>query len=312
MKIRRTSLRIFTGSDLARRSLPLLRAETGVAGPTVWLTACAHGDEIGGIVVVQEVFRALEKEHLTRGALLALPLMNPIGFDSCSRKIPVSEEDLNRSFPGDAEGTLAQRMAARIFTTLLESKPEVVLDLHNDWSRSIPYCVLDRLPASPATGRAAMLAGATGFPVVVESDTLRHTLSHSLLKHRVAALTIELGESSVVNEENVALGVTAVWAVLEKLAMVSGSLAQTPLFPALVPAGSLRYSDRPLCSCSGIIRFLVKPGEEVRPGQRLAHVDDTFGRRRETIRATARALVLGVADSSVAYPGAPVVALGLM
>lgn len=77
-------------------------------------------------------------------------------------------------------------------------------------------------------------------------------------------------------------------------------------------AGRLRYSERPLCSASGILRFLVSPGEVVNEGQRLAVVDDIFGRRRETIRATDAALVLGVADSSVAYPGASVVALGLI
>ena len=312
MKIRRSFLRIFTGSDLARRRLPLLEADSGRAGPAVWLTACAHGDEIGGMVVIHEVFRALAKERLRCGVLKGLPLMNPIGFDSCSRHIPVSEEDLNRSFPGDAGGSLAQRMAARIFAALIDSNPDVVLDLHNDWTRSIPYVVLDAVPGSPALDRAASLAEATGFPVVVESGSMRHTLSHNLLNRGTAALTIELGESKVVNEENVALGAAAVWTVLRVLGMVEGTGPAGPPFPAVVPPGQLRYSDRPLCATSGILRFLVKPGDLVDEGRKLAVVDDAFGRRCEVIRAEAPALVLGVADSSVAYPGAPVTALGFL
>jgi predicted deacylase len=310
MRIRRSLLRIFTGSDLARRGLPVMVAEAGTAGPTVWLTACAHGDEIGGIVVIHEVFRALNQNPLRRGTLRALPMMNPIGFDSCTRHIPVSEEDLNRSFPGDAGGTLGQRIAARIFARLTEPAPVAVLDLHTDWTRSVPYCVLDAASPHPARDRAGGLAEATGFPVVVEDDPMRHTLTHNLLKLGVAALTLELGESNVVNEENVALGSSAVWKVLESLEMVTACTTTAPS-NACSSGRPLRYSDRPLCSTSGILRFFVGPGDRVKSGQKLASVDDAFGRRREVIRADAPALVLGIADSSAAYPGAPVVALGL-
>jgi predicted deacylase len=94
--------------------------------------------------------------------------------------------------------------------------------------------------------------------------------------------------------------------------MTDGHRPNAPPFPGEIPATRLRYSDRPLCSTSGIIRFLVRPGELVRTGQKLAFVDDAFGRRCELIRARAPALILGIADSSVAYPGAPVVALGMM
>lgn len=283
-------------------------------GPTVWLTACSHGDEVGGIVVVQEVFRRLRKRCLLQGAVNAFPLMNPLGFEAASRKITVSEEDLNRAFPGNRGGTLAERIAEMIFQEIIATEPALVLDLHNDWIRSIPYTLLDPPPhgkGSTADRRAAALATQTGFLCVTEPDPLRRTLSHSLLRHGIPALTIELGESYVVNETNVEWGVQAVFNLLHNLEMVAPS---GPPFVHPVPEDirhkPLTYSQQPTSSTSGIIRFLVRPGALVRQGQPVAKIVNAFGRHLETIQADREGVVLGLSDSSVAYPGAPIMAFG--
>src|SRR5215213_4208112 len=141
-------LKILSGSDLSRRRLPYMEARASEAGPAAWLTACAHGDEVGGIVVVQEIFKRLRRKPLLRGTLHAFPLMNPLGFEAGARHVTMSEEDLNRSFPGNAKGTLAERIADKIFAAICETHPAVVLDLHNDWIGSIPYTVLDPPPSA--------------------------------------------------------------------------------------------------------------------------------------------------------------------
>jgi predicted deacylase len=74
--------------------------ESPSPGPVVWLTACVHGDEVGGLVIIPELFKRRGKQ-LMRGALYAFPLMNPLGFETASRDIILSKEDLNRSFPGN-------------------------------------------------------------------------------------------------------------------------------------------------------------------------------------------------------------------
>ena len=52
----------------------------------------------------------------------------------------------------------------------------------------------------------------------------------------------------------------------------------------------------------------MQPGETVRAGQVVAKVFNAFGKHRETVRAGADAIVLGYADTSIAYPGAPIMA----
>jgi hypothetical protein len=315
-------LKILTGSDLSRRRLAVMKAVAKEPGPVVWLTACAHGDEVGGVVVIQEVFRRLRRKTLLRGEVRAFPLLNPLGFEIGSRQITMGGEDLNRSFPGNEKGSLAQRIAALIFDQIVARQPALVLDLHNDWRKSIPYVVVDPPPGPAhreAYSQARKFARLTGFPIVEESKRSpeaqfsHKTLSGSLLLQNIPALTVELGEAHVVNEANVNFGVQSIWNVLAQLEMVERPPAP---FEFAVPPECRRrfltYSDGALSSTSGIIRFAVEPRDVVEAGQPVAKIYNAFGKLLETVVATHKGLVLGLADSAVAYPGVPVVALGLL
>jgi predicted deacylase len=315
-KIRYSFVRILTGSDLSRRRLPFMAVESVNPGPVVWLTGCIHGDEVTGIVTIQEVFKRIQKQHLSRGSVYAFPLMNPIGFETASRNITLSREDLNRSFPGDKSGSLAERIADRIFATIKETNPSLVLDLHNDWMKSIPYAVIDANPggAYRATYETTKsIAEKSGFLVILETEELVKSFSYSLLQHNVPALTIELGESYVVNEKNVEYGVRSILGILGFLEMIEKT-DETFRFhlPESVRGKVLKFSSQPVSSASGIIRFLAKPGDIVTKGQAVAKIYNTFGKLQDTILCLSNGVVLGHSDSSVAFPGAPVMAFGVI
>ena len=72
--------------------------------------------------------------------------------------------------------------------------------------------------------------------------------------------------------------------------------------------GVLHYSARPYSSQSGIVRFLAKAGEEIEAGQPFARIVNAFGKHQETVKAQDKGLVLGHADSSVVFPGMPIMA----
>ena len=316
VKIRCSFLNILTGSDLSRRRLPLMSATSAQPGPVVWLTACGHGDEVCGIVIIQEVFKKIQQQ-LLRGALHAFPLMNPIGFETASRNITVSREDLNRSFPGELTGSLGKRIAHHIFCTIMETSPSLVLDLHTDWTKSIPYTLIDSYHQQLNKAiyeKTKSLARQTGFVVVVDTDELNSTLSYNLLLNDVPALTLELGEPYVINEKNVKFGIGAIWNILADLEMIKPPDAHFsyPVPPAYRAGRLLRYSDKPYSSKSGIVRFLAKPGDEVKKGQPLAKIVNAFGKHQETVKAVNDAIVLGHSDSSVVFPGMPIMAFGMI
>ncbi len=321
-RIRYSFLKILTGSDLSTRRLALMEIKSINPGPVIWLTGCVHGDEVGGIVVIQEIFKKLRKEPLLKGSVHAFPLMNPIGFETASRHITLSREDLNRSFPGNKNGSFAERIADKIFTTIIETNPTLVLDLHNDWRKSIPYTFIDPpeiVRDEDTYEKVKLFSNKTGFIIVseqkeaYEKENMEKTLSGSLNQRKIPSLTLELGESYVVNEENVEYGVKSILNILDCLGMIKP--INKPFnyqMPESLRGKILKYSHRPVSTVSGIIRFLVEAGDLVKKDQPVARVYNAFGKLQDTLRAFQEGIVLGYSDSSAGFPGVPVIAFGVV
>ena len=315
IKLEYSFINILTGSDLFKRKIPIMSIKSINPGPVVWLTACVHGDEVGSMVVVQEVFRKLRKRGLLRGTINAFPLVNPLGLENSSRNITLSKEDINRFFPGDSEGSLAERIANKIFNAITETKPTLVLDLHNDWRMSIPYTVIDPMPKETLKevyNSTRVFGKKTGFSLILDTDDIKTSLTYNLLKKNIPALTLELGESYVVNEWDVRYGVGAVWKILEFLQMVNSFDKMVSYkIPEIVKDKILVYSQKPFSHSSGIIRFLVKPEDIVKKGEPIAKIYNSLGRLIETLHTQQDGIVLGYSDSSLSFPGAAIMAFGI-
>lgn len=281
-------------------------------GPVVCLAACIHGDEVGGTAIVHDVFARLRRTGLKRGCVYAYPLINSMGFENASRFITADGEDLNRCFPGDARGTMGQQIARRLFDTILKSGPDLVIDLHNDWIRSVPYCLvepIDQYATRNLYRRVLRIARATGLLLVEDSDVfhpLANTLAGAVAAAGVPALTIEAGGSFSVVEESVAAGTCAVESMLLALEMIESDDVD---MQANSGTRALRYTDQPLCTTSGLVRFLVEPGQEIRKGQQLATVYSAFGSREEILLAGSDGYVLGLEDHARVLPGRAVIAI---
>ena len=301
-----------TGHDLSVRRIPYMKIESPVDGPVVLLTACMHGDETGGSVVIHELFRELKK-NLLKGKLHAFPLLNPFGFENMSSRISISNEDLNRSFPGNIKGTLAQRIAAIVMKKIIDLKPDIVLDLHNDWNNSIPYAVIDAGIEQKTLITLHHFATVSDLPAVQETDKITTSFSYCVNMESIPALTLELGESMIINERNVIKGKEAILNILYDLGMTEKS---TRTFNADLPSELqnkiLMYSGKPLCSESGIIRFSKKPGDMVKKGDKIARVYNAFGKLLQTIVSVHDGIILGHNDYAVAYPGSQVMAFGVI
>ncbi len=304
-------IKILTGSDLSTRRIPFMSIKTDIEGPIVWCTGCMHGDEIGGAVIIHELYKKL-KNNLLKGSVLAFPLMNPFGFETVSRNIAISKEDLNRSFPGDEKGTLGERIASKIFNYIMDSRPSLVIDLHNDWNKSIPY-VLNDLSSNRVIDHTILeYSRMTGLLQIEDTEKIHSSLTFNLNSQNIPAIVLELGESFIINEKNIVIGINAIWNILMKLKMVpcNTDFYQYPL-PDTFRNTILKYFCLPLSSTSGIVRFIKKPGEIVNKGQKIARIYNAFGKQTETLYALADGIVIGHADNSLAFPGSPVMAFGI-
>lgn len=112
-------------------TVPVHRYEGG-DGPTAYLQAAQHGIELNGTAALRRIHRHLLTSELA-GTVIAVPVVNSLAFDHGSYVTPQAIDavnpNFNRIWPGDEDGTLQERMAARLWR-LIESA-DVVIDLHS-------------------------------------------------------------------------------------------------------------------------------------------------------------------------------------
>ena len=113
---------IGTGTDYSNEVTHLKGDKPGAV---IYVTAGIHGDETAAWLAGNR----LKEITLSRGELFILSPANRWGAAKNSRYL-TEEQDLNRAFPGDAEGRAAQRAAKVIWEDIARVKPDLVLDLH--------------------------------------------------------------------------------------------------------------------------------------------------------------------------------------
>ena len=98
-------------------------------GPSVLLMAGNHGDEYEGQVLLMKLLKSLSLDRVT-GRLIVLPGINSPAVEAGLRCSPIDGGNLNRLFPGDANGTPTAMIAHYIVNALL---PEVryCFDFHS-------------------------------------------------------------------------------------------------------------------------------------------------------------------------------------
>jgi uncharacterized protein len=146
-----------------RLNLPIMVLNGQRSGPKLWLSAVVHGDELNGLEIIRRVLELVRPRRLA-GTLLAVPVVNVFGMVTETRYLP-DRRDLNRSFPGSPNGSLAAQLA-HLFMTNVAAACDMGIDLHtgSDHRFNLPQIRGDL--EDPTTLR---LAQAFGAPVSVHS-----------------------------------------------------------------------------------------------------------------------------------------------
>lgn len=112
-----------------RTRVPLFIACAGQPGKTIVAIGGTHGDEYEGPVGLKNLIRGLDPETLAAGRLIVIPVLNVPAFQAGERGSPLDGGNMNRVFPGDANGTITQRIA-RFVTDEVLSRADIVIDIH--------------------------------------------------------------------------------------------------------------------------------------------------------------------------------------
>ncbi|MER9795304.1 succinylglutamate desuccinylase/aspartoacylase family protein [Mesorhizobium sp. M0213] len=116
------------GADHEELSLPVFSLNKA-EGPRLLVTGGCHGNELEGPLVARRLVEWLPKAQ-TCGRVIVLPVLNPLAVEAWSRNTPLDGLNLNRVFPGRADGSVTERIADAVSRVLLPMA-DTVFDLHS-------------------------------------------------------------------------------------------------------------------------------------------------------------------------------------
>jgi uncharacterized protein len=113
--------------------IPVTSIKNGT-GPRMLLTAGTHGDEYEGQIILSELGRLIDPDDVS-GQIIIIPMLNFPAAQAGLRTSPIDDGNLNRCFPGDANGPPTQIIAHYVETCLLPGS-DFMIDLHSGGTSS--------------------------------------------------------------------------------------------------------------------------------------------------------------------------------
>ena len=276
-------------------SLPIAVINGRTSGPNIWISGGIHGDEINGVEVVRKVMKALDAKNL-RGAVIAVPIVNPLGFLMRSRYVP-DRRDLNRVFPGSPRGSTASRLA-HLFMTEVVAHCSVGIDCH---TASNHRANLPQVRADIDDPETLRLARAFGAPFTIKTRLRDGSLRQAASDQGIKMLLYEGGEADRVDEDAVTFGYAGVMRTLRSLGMVEGRL------PAAGTTRLVRRTTWVRARRGGLVEIAPTLGDRVETGEVMARISDAFGVRPTMVKTPSAGWVIARTLNPLVNPGDPLV-----
>jgi predicted deacylase len=208
--------------------------------------------------------------------------------------------DLNRSFPGSADGSLASRLANTIFSEIV-SRSDYGIDLHTASLRRTNYPTIRGDLTNP---QVRQLAESFGSEIIVNGKGPRGAFRREACLAGCPTIIMEGGEVLKVEPSIVETSVRGVKNVLRQLEMLDGK-TESPAYQVVIEKSKWIRAER-----GGFLHFHVKPGDIIEKGQPLATNTTLLGREHSTLYAPFNAVVIGMTSLPAISPGESICNLG--
>jgi len=285
-----------TGDDGVAVSLPIIVLRGHSSRPRVVLMAGVHGDEYDGILALQELARELDPTQL-HGAVVVVPVANPLAFAAAQRRTPEDDIDLNRVFPGRPDGSVTERLADLLYQRLLR-QADLVFTLHGATSSGelAPWIEFLNLP-TPLGRITYEAARASGFPDLIALPRLPGTLQTALADDGIPVIEGEVGGRGATRRANVDYYKERARDVLWHARLLNG---QAPTGTEIEPRIWALHSVR--AGASGLLLKEKGLRDEVHTGDRVGTVVDLTGAVVADVRATCSGIIGSVREHSGVRP----------
>lgn len=262
-------------------------------GQVLGIVAGIHGFEYPPIVAAQQLVQSLNPAQMN-GTLILVHMANVPAFLQRSVALnPMDGKNLNRSFPGKADGTITERMAYTIANQII-ARCDYVIDAHSGEANNDlkPYSGYYNHTGTPELSKKSRgFATALGFNYVIQFDNLPSVIGPSKYCSREAvvrgipAADIECGRYGMAEPEMVNKVITAYHNALNYLKITNGTAAKvTPLYIRNRTIISSNYD--------GFFYSRLKAGEFIKKGATLGYITDLFGNKITDIKSPVDGMIL--------------------
>jgi len=301
----------FTGdAGLEKYRWPYLATRGAADGPTVLITAGIHAAEYTGIEAAIRLGRTLDPAQV-RGTVLVIPVLNRPGF--YERSIYVNPEDndnLNRLFPGRADGTWGERFAHRLLTEIVV-RCDTAIDLHaGDMIEDLtPFVIYRQTGDAALDARITAMANAYGARWAVRSAPTGErpgSLYAVACLNGVASMLAESGGRGLLIEADVVRHTNGVTNILRAIGALAG--AADPVTPPTV-VDSFDWLRSPV---EGIFHPRVAVGQMVKKGDVVGELVSLVGEQLATVSAQSSGVLLFIVTSPAIKKDGLLLAIGAL
>lgn len=278
--------------------IPVIVSRSTKPGPTLLLMAGLHGDELNGV----EIIRRILEEGLHRpekGSIVVIPILNIFGFNNFDRE--VHGKDVNRSFPGSKNGSLASQVAYTLMKTIIPII-DYGLDFHTGGKARTNY---PQIRITQDDLENVSLAEAFNPPFIIHSPFIKGSLRHAAAKVGKRIIVFEGGESMRIDQFVVEDAIRGYKCLIKKM----------KLSPSIkVERGKRLYIEKKKwlrAPGSGIFVSEVASGQKVKKDSLLGLVKSPLGEYSIEMRSPSDGYIVGINNNPLMNQGDPVVHLGI-
>ncbi len=282
--------------------IPVIVERAKVDGPVLLLNAGIHGNELNGVEIVREL---LGKKYTKpkKGMVISIPTLNVFGFLNQAREFP-DGKDLNRSFPGSKNGSLASIFA---FHMMNEIVPHIdyCIDFHTGGAQRFNT---SQIRISKNDSELLELAKVFNPRFIVYTGERDKSFRQAAADKGKKVLLFEGGKSLDLKQRITQRGVFGTLRLMHHLGMrdFSAELQSAKNNGPVIINKAVWLRAK----YAGLYRFFISDGAKVEQGDVIGSISDPYGKFESKIRIPQNGYVIGLNHAPVVYRGDAIVHLG--
>jgi predicted deacylase len=288
--------------------IPLVIINGAKAGPTLCITAGVHAAEYPAIDAVLRTITGLDPAGLS-GTVIAVPVVNPPMFRARSAFLsPIDGLNLNRTFPGKADGTISE-VIAHVLLNEVVALADFHIDCHGGDLPEIlwPYAAyaMTGNPAVDERGEAMARVYSPRIVALYRDNTAlpptKGSFTSEAARRGIASMLAESGSAGGLDPKDVQTHIRGIQNVMRFFKMLPGD----PVVHGrrMMAAGQFIVDARR----GGLLRLSISIGEEIKKGQEIGEVCDVFGNIVEKVTSPADGIARIIWTHKVVNTGDPIV-----